>query len=463
MPCHLLGPKPRNVQFFGRGEVMTRIDESLLPERQRGVEEYETVSSFAIYGLGGLGKTQTAIEYAHSRKGQFDAIFWVQADEEAKLAESFEQIAIHLGLATKSELADQAVSRNVVLGWLANPRKENPESTEINDTPAPNASWLLIFDNVEDINLVMDYWPTAMTGSLLITSRDPATAEMCSMGGLDLQPFGTQDAAEFLRALITTSEDPSEISTQSKEALAISSKVGGLPLALVQIAALIRRRALTIREFEELYDAGFGISALAQTSMGPLYQATQYNHTLFTAWALEDLTEASVALLFTLCMLDPDCVQEWLLAKLFGHSTLPNYPSNQVVYINSRNELFKSSLIRRNATSREIVIHRFVQDVTRAKMSPLQLRTTFEQVLDLLKDIWPRPFGDFGYDTASWGLSSKLVPHILVINSVHEKSNEELRDTILCQKMVYVIGAGGWYVSSLVVSLYDGLANTYLS
>lgn len=88
IPCHML-PVSENRRFFGRKDHITQIDDYLTP-----TSTLSGLKSIAIYGLGGVGKTQIALAYAYSKLNSVDAIFWVPAETEIALQQGFSKIVV---------------------------------------------------------------------------------------------------------------------------------------------------------------------------------------------------------------------------------------------------------------------------------------------------------------------------------------------------------------------------------
>lgn len=118
--------------------------------------------------MDGIGKTQIAVEYAYSRRPQFDAIFFVTVDGKAVLSEDLARIDQQLGLEDEREANNLTVSIEIVKGWLLNPVR----SYDAPPSAANEVFWLLIFDNVNDLDVLEEFWPTTGSGAVLITSRD---------------------------------------------------------------------------------------------------------------------------------------------------------------------------------------------------------------------------------------------------------------------------------------------------
>lgn len=88
LPCFMVETPVRNSDFYGRKEALRQLDDHLLPSQSKEVAfsaEGQELKHVVICGIGGIGKTSIAIEYAFSRRDKFDAIFWIRADEAAKI------------------------------------------------------------------------------------------------------------------------------------------------------------------------------------------------------------------------------------------------------------------------------------------------------------------------------------------------------------------------------------------
>src|SRR5271170_7393269 len=113
-PRHFLMPYQRNPHFTGRDELLT-----LLNEKLRDVSAKKYSHRVAIYGMGGVGKTQVAIEYVHRNKAKYDSIFWISSADQAALLSGFQEIARIIGCVpnvdTNSKPAEVA---KAVLMWL---------------------------------------------------------------------------------------------------------------------------------------------------------------------------------------------------------------------------------------------------------------------------------------------------------------------------------------------------------
>ena len=95
----------------------------------------------AISGLGGIGKTQVAVEYAYRYRNHYQAIFWINATSRDAISADFVILAALLDLPEQQE-KDQDIVLRAVKRWLSS-----------------HTHWLLILDNVDDLEMIVDFLP----------------------------------------------------------------------------------------------------------------------------------------------------------------------------------------------------------------------------------------------------------------------------------------------------------------
>jgi NB-ARC domain len=419
LPCRIMPPYPRNRAFFGRSEVLDLIKERLLTRVDEGDgddgDDGPNLHMFAICGPGGIGKTQVATEFVHRFKDSYDAIFWVQADEHSKLSQGYTNIASTLGLVLEdsADARDPVIVQDLVKGWLANPVKTYKQVEKKPEL----ATWLLIFDNVDDPDILDDFWPFdyADAGAVLITSRDPlAKKYMYSEDdpGVILAPFTIEEATEFLLRL--TRREDEEVEKVSGKAVA--ERLGGLPLALTQMAGVIERRDLSFSEFLRIFEEEDVRSKFFKMQVGTSKTRNRYQHTLDTVWALEKLNESSAILLDVLSLLDPDGIPELILEGFLSQVDVESYPRTEAAYQEARTELLRSSLIARNRAANRIAIHRLVQDGARTKMTDERFELVFSLASRLLFLAWPFEKFGFGHRVSRWAKCADLFPHVIQLH-----------------------------------------------
>ncbi|KAM0806780.1 putative Tetratricopeptide repeat domain-containing protein [Seiridium cardinale] len=428
LPCFLLNTHSANRDFCGREDILDRLATELLPSKNVVTASGTALRQFALCGFGGIGKTEIAREFSRRHKAAFDAVFWVTADEIAKLDNHYQQISLALGLEDPSECKSQVVSREIVKGWLSSPHKHLSGSDESDQSSEsrPEATWLLIFDNADDPIILADYWPQG-SGLILVTSRDPLSKSIFTRrsSGLDLGPLAQQDSLTLFNHLTAVVDEQSD-----EIARKIADALGGVPLAISQMAGIIRRQDLTLSEFLELYTDHEQHTSLYETKFDS--SLVTYPHSLSTVWAFGKLKTQARQLLELISFLDPDVIGEDLLmaasAELFSEGT----QFKKSNYIEARTDLLQSSLIRRDKQKQRVSVHRIVQDAVLATMESSKKRFMFDQVVRILWADWPsamptpskepelpKPKSTGGRQhVGRWPVCAAIYPHVLRVHQL---------------------------------------------
>lgn len=112
-------PFTENPRFWGREDIISRIDGALFVEKSRR----SSLRFFALCGMGGVGKTQIALRYANSCRTKYDAVFWVSADNQITIEQSFRGIARTLGLIEQHSETDNNSVILAVKNWFSSTGK----------------------------------------------------------------------------------------------------------------------------------------------------------------------------------------------------------------------------------------------------------------------------------------------------------------------------------------------------
>lgn len=225
-------PYPRNPFFLGRDELLSQIHTLLQACQVTALSQAQAIS-----GLGGIGKTQIAVEYAYRYSQEYQMVLWARAESIDTLNTSYSQIATELNL-PEQEVQEQEILIQAVKTWLRDHR-----------------TWLLILDNADELTLLRDYLPPVMGGHLLITTRASAIGRLARR--IEVKTFTEAQGALFLlrRASMLAPDDPlSQASEQDQQvAQAISNALGGLPLALDQAGAYLEQTGFGLTEYQQIY------------------------------------------------------------------------------------------------------------------------------------------------------------------------------------------------------------------
>ncbi|KAL8296146.1 hypothetical protein RB600_001572 [Gaeumannomyces tritici] len=202
---------------------------------------------FVLYGLGGIGKTQLAVNFVRRHQATFSSVFWLDGRSEDRLRQSFASCAKRIPQGQIPDKSRDAVPNSEddlnavvadVMEWLARP---------------DNVDWLLVFDNVDhdheqggatgayDIRkyLRIDH------GSVLITTRLSRLAQLGNTKRL-------KNVDETLGKAIFQQWRGAEL-VMDEAGIALLGLLDGLPLALAQAAAYIRETELDVASYVRLY------------------------------------------------------------------------------------------------------------------------------------------------------------------------------------------------------------------
>ena len=225
-------PHQRNPYFTGREDVISQLHRALYAENAVALSHPQGIS-----GLGGIGKTQTAIEYAYRYRAEYAAVFWVRADSVTALTSSLVELASVLELPERNE-KDQEIIVQAVLRWL----RLHPD-------------WLLIYDNIDDLSIAEPFLPKAGPGHLLFTTRARAFGALAQR--LDIEKMDPDIGALLLlrrASLLAVQATLSKANPDEQNmARTISQELDGLPLALDQAGAYIKEAPCPLPDYLPRY------------------------------------------------------------------------------------------------------------------------------------------------------------------------------------------------------------------
>lgn len=214
-PVRAWGNVPaRNPMFVGREEQLAAIRDAVLSGHRAAVQ--------ALHGMGGVGKTQLAIEYAHRFADSYDVVWWVNAEKAMLFGPQYADLAAVLGCADPGTAPD--VVRRAVLSDLHRRR-----------------DWLIIFDNADEPDELRDWLPNG-PGHVLITSRAAGWSEMAIPVPIDVLPRG-----ESLELLLDRVPGLTEA-----DAVLLAAALGDLPLAIAQATAYLAETRMPTADYIHL-------------------------------------------------------------------------------------------------------------------------------------------------------------------------------------------------------------------
>ncbi len=380
-------PSRRNPFFTGREEVLTHLHTMLHSGKTAAL-----TSAQAISGLGGIGKTQTAVEYAYRHREEYQAVLWCRAETPRTLIDDFVTIADLLNLPEKRE-QDQGWVVQAVKLWLQT-----------------HTNWLLILDNMEDLTLVEDVLPTQNEGHLVLTTRSQVTGSFAQR--IDLEQMEPEKGALFLlrRAKLIGPEDCLEEASDSLrvEAREVSQLLDGLPLALDQAGAYIEEVGCSLSDYLDRYQTQ-RVALLNRRGNLVADHPKSVSTTFSLSFEKVEQANPAAADLLRLCaFLDPDAIPEEIIREGAPElsSILQPIASNPIALDETLAALRTYSLLHRNPATRTLTIHRLVQVVLKEGMDEDTQHWWAERTVRTVNRAFPDAC-EFG----AWHCCQRCLPH----------------------------------------------------
>jgi len=376
---------PRNPFFTGRAAHLEAIRQAFTQSASAALTQPPAIS-----GLGGIGKTQTAIEYAHRFRAHYAAVLWSGADSHSALLSGFAAFANLLNLPQKDD-PDLSVVALAVRRWLET-----------------NSGWLLVLDNVEDLALVRQFVPVDAGGHLLITTRLRATGEYAEP--VELKKMEPEEGALFLlrRAKVIPKDQSLEAAGEADRALArqISTEMDGLPLALDQAGAFIDEAPSTLAEYLALYRAEGAALRARRGKLAPDHPSVTITFSLAFSRVAE-ANPVAAELVRGCAFLAPDAIPEEIFIQ--GGSAwgppIAELVAKPLAWVEAIEEAGRFALIRRDAENQSLHIHRLVQSVVKDGMNAETRRRWAERAVKALDEVFPEPVFQH------WPQYQRLLPH----------------------------------------------------
>ncbi len=384
-------PFARNPFFTGREDLLEQLHTQLQTTQAAAVSQPQAIS-----GLGGVGKTQLAIEYAYRYRQEYQEVLWARADTTEALNTSYTEIARLLQL-PQQNAQEQEIIVQGVKNWLSNQQ-----------------NWLLIMDNADDLSIIQIVLPTTFAGHLLLTTRAQAMGKLARR--LEVGTMDREDGALLLmrRAGLVAQDAFLSLETASPADCALShaitEELGDLPLALDQAGAYIEETGCGLADYQHLYQTRR--MDLLRTRGGV---SDDHPESVATTWSLsfeqvEQHNPAAADLLRLCAFLAPDAIPEELLtegAGELGEAPAPiitdSYQLDQAIAA-----LRAYSFITRDPQTRTLTVHRLIQAVLRDSMPIGEQQQWMQCAVRVVAVALPE-----SSDLANWPVMERLLPHAL--------------------------------------------------
>jgi tetratricopeptide (TPR) repeat protein len=368
----------RNPDFVGRDGLLEQL-------RKRLIEPGATaVLPEALHGMGGVGKSQTVVEYIYRHAAEYDVVWWIPAEHGSLITSSFVELARRFDLPSGS--AEVAIP--AVLDAL---RRGEP----------PFSRWLLVFDNADRPNVVSPFFPAS--GHIVVTSRNSEWAGVARTVEVDV--FARSESIELLR------RRGGDIAESDADRLA--EALGDLPLAIEQAAAWRALTGMPVDEILRLLDEHLPelLGAEPSDEFGP----AGYRPSVVALWnvslnRLQTDHLAALQLLQVCAFFGPEPISRNLFTGI-RNAPMPDALAealNDPIKLNRAiRELSQYSLAKIDHRNNTIQIHRLIQSVVKSKLSDAEQDDMSHAVHILLA------FGDPGDPAlpSTWPRYAELLSH----------------------------------------------------
>lgn len=356
----------RNPNFTGRTEE--------LAELWRRMTTGSPVTVQTVHGMGGVGKTQLAVEYAYAHAADYDLVWWITAEEPAAIPTQFGALRERLGL---KPVADPDALRE-----------------SVHDALRGVPGWLLVFDNADAVKHISPWLPphllpAGIPGHVLITTRRGGFAELSQV--LDLAVIDLPEAVQLLRTRVPQlGQDTGE---------QIAQQLGCLPLALEQASAYLDQTQMPPGEYAQLLRSRTA-DLLRRGAIATLWDISLKR--------ISEQNLAAIQLLQLCAYLAPEPIPLQLFTDQAHRlpEPLASAAADPLAFTDTIAVLADYSLARRGAAGLDL--HRLVQAAIRDRLGPSEAAETRDRTEAILAD------GDPGdpANPATWNGWDALMPHL---------------------------------------------------
>jgi tetratricopeptide (TPR) repeat protein len=383
-PRPFIGVPPRIASFTGRAKELDLLDDILMQDKPAAVTQ-TSVGRAVVQGMGGVGKTALAIEYAHRFRGLYAGVCWCPGETHTGLLSALAGLAVTLGAAAAEE-ADVEKAAKAALRRLAEQR----------------ATWLLVYDNVPEPKDMVELLPSA-GARVLITSRFSDWSEFAKEVALDVLPLA--EAITFLQSRTERSD--------AAGANALADALGNLPLALDHAAAYCKRTQMRFGDYAKKVSSLIGA---APRGVGyPRSVAATFDLAITEAVAQRQAAEALMAYL-------AQCAPERIPMILVEGAVEDEMERMEALAALAEVSLVKPDPFQDGTPA--VTVHRVVQTVARARSEANGLtHEAVKRLIARLVTIYPEE----GYgETGSWPLCAQLTPHLLALRDARSDTSSDI-------------------------------------
>jgi pimeloyl-ACP methyl ester carboxylesterase len=414
----------QNPRFTGREDQIEQLRAALAPRGEGAGRGGSLVQ--AIDGLGGVGKSQIAIQYAYLFASDYEIVWWIDAERPELIGTQLAQLGVRAG-------------------WIAPDTGVEAAWPLINDRLRATPGWLLIFDNAsapDHVKLWLPQPPIEGRGDVLITSRHKGWSEIAAQ--IHIGVFNRSESVALLTELVPA--------MRPENADALAERLGDLALGLVQAAGFIAETSMPV--------SNYLIELQRGTDVFDRGTPTNYSVTLGAAVRLNlerlaELAPPALTLMRLVALLAPEPVPIGWLTEI-PEGDRQEILGPDLALIASKPLLLRQTLAHAAnlgllvLTEGHIQVHRITQAIIRAELRAIEFDEYSTKIALLLAV--NHPGGAAGTMPTTWSAWAGMLPHLLVLDPSHAPPPAR---TVLADAVWYQVKNGNYYpAGSLGERLY---------
>ncbi|RWA10872.1 hypothetical protein EKO27_g4237 [Xylaria grammica] len=417
-------------RFHGRVNEVKSIRQSI-----------ENKTSVTIRGIAGVGKSSIALHFAYQSMSQYSVIIWMRCEPKTALDQSCQEALRRLGVIGESEKPGVQMRQR----W-----RDYLTRAEF--------QWLVIFDNVEDDEDLNQFWPPGGCGKVIVTTRHPELGFVLTDDQIAIHPFSPEEGRDCVLSLTSW---PGGVSSDPTSAEELSNELGGLPIGIVQMVALMRKRKTPIKKFLKDYKQNKSTYHDKEvTGMAGIYPGIKPKIGNNWTMSFDSLQDESKSLLGILSFLSPDSIPQ----ELFNHWDVPidrstngllAYCDDVDSFFEVQEELMNLALVEKDPNTESMSLHRLEQVQFEHYLDSPSRQRAFEVAARLLYDAFPKEQTGQRF-TGRWDDCATYIQHAIVLNSHYLTRSSSVSQYSAPPEFAKLMAWCSWYLFE--IADYSGFA-----
>jgi MinD-like ATPase involved in chromosome partitioning or flagellar assembly/tetratricopeptide (TPR) repeat protein len=387
----VLNPPVRNVNFTGRDKDLKNLRDQL------ETRDVTVPLPLTVQGLGGVGKTQLAMEYAHRFRADYDIIWWMNCGQAQYVDASLVDLGQQLRDVFKADIPEEGGVAEIVqrvLGWLSED---------------PSRRWLLVYDNADDIGEIKPLLPfrddstrSSGGGHVLITSTNKRWTSAERLRSLEVGAFERGESIDHLRRRVP--------GISEAEADDLARVLGDMPLAVAAAGALLATAEIPVAEYLRQ------LRRQPEPDLAEAHPLRAYPPDVWKAWNLsldylQGKSAAAARLLGICSVMAPDISLELISSQAMADNLRDLDPtiSERAMITRLIRQIDLLALIKLDNNAQQIQVHRVVQSVVNGRLARTEKTAARRAVHQIV--VAARPEGDVD-DSQTWPRYRMIWPHL---------------------------------------------------